>query len=316
MTKRDGPAKNVYIEELRNASRQLVRELGFMSATLAGSNFSASAVHALIELDLCGSCSANHLSTILLLEKSTISRMVRKLIAEGEIDEQTGIDGRVKDLRLTRRGKATVRAIHKFARRQSVGALGHVPVSVHREMLNGLTLYADALKAHRLGEQSISPKITVVRGYAAGALARITEMHATYYARHAGFGRFFEAKVARELADFCSRVDHHANGLWLAMDREQIVGSIVIDGEDTRESAHLRWFILDDAARGRGIGRELMAAAMDFCTEMHYDTVVLWTFKGLDAARHLYESFGFRLVEEKRAAQWGTEVLEQRFLKS
>ena len=316
MTARHRLATNAYIEELRKVSRQLVRELGFMSPTLAGSNFSASAVHTLIEVDVCGSCNANHLSTTLLLDKSTVSRMLRKLVAAGEIDEQSGMDGRVKDLRLTRRGKATVRAIREFARRQAAGALEHVPVLLHREMLNGLALYAGALKAHRLGEHGISPKITVVRGYTPGALARITEMHATYYARQAGFGRFFEVKVASELAEFCSRVDHDANGLWLAMDGERIVGSIVIDGEDIRKSAHLRWFIMDDAARGRGIGRELMAAAMDFCTRMRYDTVVLWTFKGLDAARHLYESFGFRLVEEKRAAQWGTEVLEQRFLKS
>ena len=39
----------------------------------------------------------------------------------------------------------------------------------------------------------------------------------------------------------------------------------------------------------------------------------LWTFKGLDAARHLYERHGFRLAEEYAGAQWGVNLVEQRF---
>ena len=307
---------DAYIEELRRASRLLARELGFMSPTLADSSFSASGVHALIEIETCGGCNAGDLATALRLEKSTVSRMLRKLVIAGEIEERIGVDGRVNDLRLTRHGKTTVKAIHDFARRQVTGALGCVPASRHQEILNGLALYANALQTHRLGQPAIAPSISVVHGYATGAIGRIAEMHATYYARHAGFGRFFETKVAREVAEFCSRLDHDANGLWLAKQGERIVGSIVIDGEDdVQESAHLRWFIMDDSVRGLGIGRKLMTSAMEFCAHRRYDTVVLWTFKGLDAARHLYESFGFHLAEETRAAQWGTEVPEQRFVR-
>ncbi|MGF6505945.1 hypothetical protein OKW26_001748 [Paraburkholderia sp. 32] len=39
----------------------------------------------------------------------------------------------------------------------------------------------------------------------------------------------------------------------------------------------------------------------------------LATILRLDAARHLYESFGFRLSEESEGTQWGTRVVEQRF---
>jgi hypothetical protein len=39
--------------------------------------------------------------------------------------------------------------------------------------------------------------------------------------------------------------------------------------------------------------------------------VVLGTFSGLDAARHLYEDFGFRKTLERPSTQWGPEVLEQ-----
>ncbi len=53
----------------------------------------------------------------------------------------------------------------------------------------------------------------------------------------------------------------------------------------------MRWFILDDSCRGSGIGRRLLSEAMAFCDSRQFSAVQLWTFKGLDAARKLYESF-------------------------
>jgi hypothetical protein len=46
---------------------------------------------------------------------------------------------------------------------------------------------------------------------------------------------------------------------------------------------------------------------------MDFARTGLWTFKGLDAARHLYERKGFRLVQEYEGAQWGVVLTEQRF---
>jgi len=42
--------------------------------------------------------------------------------------------------------------------------------------------------------------------------------------------------------------------------------------------------------------------------------VYLWTFQGLATARRLYEKHGFRLAEERAGSQWGTQVMEQRFV--
>ena len=75
----------------------------------------------------------------------------------------------------------------------------------------------------------------------------------------------------------------------------------------------MRWFIMSDALRGKGAGNQLMDAAMDFCRSRGYKRVYLWTFEGLNPARHLYEKNGFRLVEQHKGNQWGREVNEQRF---
>jgi GNAT superfamily N-acetyltransferase len=156
--------------------------------------------------------------------------------------------------------------------------------------------------------------ITTVSGNTPEAPRRIVELHAAYYAEHWGFGPYFEAKVASGLAEFLERYDPARDGLWLAKVDGRVEGAIAIDGIKAHaEGAHLRWFIVSESLQGRGIGAELLRNAMGFCRECGYPRVYLWTFAGLDAARHLYEREGFVLVEEKRGNQWGTEVLEQKW---
>lgn len=151
-------------------------------------------------------------------------------------------------------------------------------------------------------------------GYRPGAIGRLVHLHAQHYSALVGFGLPFESRVARELAQFCERLDPLRDGLWLAMQGDQIVGSIAIDGlQAGTEGAHLRWFIVEAGVRGTGVGHLLMRAAMDFCAAQAFRRVHLSTFEGLDAARHLYEKFGFTLVAQQAGAQWGRVVQEQRF---
>ncbi|OHC64208.1 MAG: hypothetical protein A2040_19570 [Rhodocyclales bacterium GWA2_65_19] len=139
-------------------------------------------------------------------------------------------------------------------------------------------------------------------------------MHATYYAKAVGFGAPFEAKVAAELAQFCRHFEAGRDGLWLAEDAGVIHGSVAIDGSHYQASgAHLRWFITSDAMRGKGLGAQLLGAAMAFCQARGYRKAYLWIFDELHAARHLYEKFGFKLARMQRGSQWGKEVNEQLF---
>jgi len=156
--------------------------------------------------------------------------------------------------------------------------------------------------------------LEIAQGYAPGAIGRITELHGTYYRQHAGFGLYFESKVACELSAFVRRYNSARDGIWLALSHGRMEGSIVIDGvEADTEGAHLRWFIVSDAVRGSGAGNQLISAALDFCRLQKYHKTYLWTFEGLNAARHLYEKHGFRLTQQQRGNQWGSEVNEQRF---
>ena len=153
-----------------------------------------------------------------------------------------------------------------------------------------------------------------IGGYQPGAIGRVAEMHAAYYHRHWGFGLFFEAKVATELAEFLSRFDKERDGFWTLLDGDRVMGSIAIDGlKAASDGAHLRWFIVSPEITGGGWGRRLIQEAVAFCDRRAYRRIFLWTFAGLDAARHLYEALGFRLVSEAEGERWGARVVEQRF---
>lgn len=303
------------VEELRSVSRAMVRELGFMGGDFAGTPLSPSAVHALIEMEN-GGVTARDLGARLRLEKSSISRMLRKLVDAGEIKEEASEnDSRIKMLSLTEAGRKRVAEIHAFARGQVTEALSRLKPGQDRRVLEGLRLYTHALCAKPAG--NASAPVQVIQGYRAGLVARIVEMHALYYAREWDLGQRFESVVASGLSEFCNRLGNTRNAIWTAREDDEIVGSVAIDGEDMGAGmAHLRWFILDDRARGGGAGKRLLDAALAFVDEKGFTETHLWTFSGLHAARHLYEANGFKLVEEWPGKQWGKEVLEQRFVRA
>jgi len=304
------------VEGIRAVSRAMVRELGFMGGNFAGTDLSPSAVHALIEIEK-GGVTARDLGALLHLEKSSVSRMLRRLIESGEVQETAGAhDARIKVLSLTPAGKQRVSAIHTFARRQVIDALSRLKPGQDRTVLEGMQLYTHALAAPD-DIADTTPRVDLVRGYTPGLIARITEMHALYYARESGFGQRFESVVASGLVEFCHRLENPQNAIWTARQDSAIVGSVAIDGEDMGAgTAHLRWFIIDDRVRGCGAGKKLLDAALAFVDERGFADTHLWTFSGLDAARHLYETRGFTLAEERPGSQWGKEVLEQRFTRS
>ncbi|NVZ63983.1 MarR family transcriptional regulator [Pseudomonas gingeri] len=304
------------VEAIRSASRTMVRELGFMRATLAGTDYSASAVHALLEIEAAGAMTAARLVQVLGLEKSSVSRMMGKLIDAGELREAVSDeDARVKQLLLTGQGRQTVAHIHRHGRQQVMSALEHLNPSEQQAVAQGLAAYARALGAFRLDNGGAAPRpITLSSGYRPGLLGRVAEMHAAFYSRHSGFGQFFESQVAQGIAEFAGRLEQPCNEVWVALHNERIVGSIAIDGQDLgNNEAHLRWFILDDGCRGSGIGRQLLGEALAFCDRFGFAATRLWTFKGLDAARRLYEAHGFQLTQEEPGSQWGSTVTEQQF---
>ena len=128
-----------------------------MDATVAASDYPPSAVHTILEIGIRGPMTSGELGDFLRLEKSSVSRLVRKLIDCGELRETPDADdARSKRLSLTAKGQRTMAALHAFGRQQVSGALAVLTEAEQRKVREGMMLYARALRQSR-NEDAVEP---------------------------------------------------------------------------------------------------------------------------------------------------------------
>lgn len=150
--------------------------------------------------------------------------------------------------------------------------------------------------------------VTIRHTLKPGDLGMVVHLHGVHYARDFGLDTTFEPYVAMPLAEFVLA----GNGrLWIAEAGERVIGSVALLDAGER-SAQLRWFLVAPEARGMGLGRRLLDAALGYGRERGAEHVFLWTFAGLDSAMALYERAGFVVTEKKAAMLWGAERTEVR----
>ncbi len=174
-------------------------------------------------------------------------------------------------------------------------------------MVNGLITYGHLMGLHIGGPASVH-----IRPHRIGDASYVTCLHGTLYSQEYGLDWTFEVEVGREIMEFVTQFDPHWDSFWIAESGGHVVGAIVIVKRG-RGLAQLRWFILHPSYRGLGLGRELMIRAVDFCKGKQYKKVFLWTFDELQAAIHLYRSFGFERMEQKTRSRWGRNLTEERY---
>jgi GNAT superfamily N-acetyltransferase len=98
--------------------------------------------------------------------------------------------------------------------------------------------------------------------------------------------------------------------MWIAEQGGAIVGSIfVMPSDDLPGSAQLRMLYVEPAARGQGIGRTLVAQAVDFARARDYERMRLWTHTIQHSARRVYAAAGFRVVETMPEENFGQSLI-------
>ncbi|KAK4180397.1 acyl-CoA N-acyltransferase [Triangularia setosa] len=250
----DTPNDNNLITPLRAASRNLAREWGFLRPTIAGSNLSPAAVHALIELGDGSSPGMDELAAELRISRGQLKGVVvPELVGKGLImavvASGNGDDGERYDL--TNEGRETLGEINAFAQGQVAKALedvGNGNDVTAGDITSAFRIWTQALERTRqVGENVPSPAVTpgqeggpfklpemapaaatkvvgakgmveIVSGYLPGILGRTVEMHMDYYYPRYNWGKEFEMTFTEGMVDLLKRVGNgKGNQVWAAV---------------------------------------------------------------------------------------------------
>ena len=138
------------VNELRHNARSVVRELGLLNDAYFEIGVTLAERHLLIELTIYPSPTMGEIAERLLLDKSTISRLISKAVKKGYVECITDEkDKRKRFLQITEKGKQTLNAFEPIAFNQTKEALLTLTHDEIETVHKGIALYAKGLKCSR-----------------------------------------------------------------------------------------------------------------------------------------------------------------------
>jgi GNAT superfamily N-acetyltransferase/DNA-binding MarR family transcriptional regulator len=214
-------------------------------------------------------------------------------------------DGRESFLALTAEGRKAFSRLDRSSAGSVRALLSECSVPDQRRLV-------DAMEAieHILGPAPAVPPKIALRTHRPGDIGWVVHRHGALYAREHGYDASFRSTRRRIATDFLRKLDPARERCWIAEAGGEIVGSVFLVRKSERV-AKLRLLLVEPHARGLGVGRRLVAECIAFARQAGYRRITLWTQRGLDAARRIYEHAGFRLASEHPHRSFGQDLVAQ-----
>jgi putative acetyltransferase len=142
---------NEKINLLRKNARSVVRELGLLNDAYFDIGVTLAERHLLIELSACLYPTVGEIAERLLLDKSTVSRLISKAVKKGYVTYSSNEnDKRKRFLQLTEKGRNILNAFEPIAFNQTKAALLTLTDKEIEMVYQGIALYAKGLKSSRM----------------------------------------------------------------------------------------------------------------------------------------------------------------------
>ena len=290
-------------DTVRRFNRFYTRQIGVLQEHLLQTEFSLTEMRILYELGHRTDLTSADLCQALGLNAGYLSRIISGFDRKGLIAKsRSATDARAQQLQITEAGKAVLGPLEEASRDEVVAMLRRLPEPQQEQLIEAMTRVQVLL-----GEGTSS---WLLRDPLPGDMGLVVQQQAVLYTREYGWNSEFEALVAEIVARYLREFDPAAERCWIAEKDGRAVGSIFVVRHD-QTTAKLRMLYVDASARGLGIGQRLVAEAVRFARDAGYRQMVLWTTSNLTAARKLYESAGFRLVEEEPMHSFGKDLVSQ-----
>jgi len=292
------------IDAVRQFNRFYTQKIGVLHEGLLSSPFSLTEVRVLYELAHRERPVASEVGKDLGLDPGYLSRILSSFKTKGFIDSKPSEqDGRQSILRLTEKGKMAFAPLNDRARDEIGILLGVLNESDQIRLVEAMESIKGLLSP---GPKNKPPYL--LRPHQPGDMGWVVHLHGMLYAQEYGWDDTFEALVAGIVAKFIQNFDPKRERCWIAEIDGEIVGSVFLVKESETVSK-LRLLIVHPKARGLGIGKRMVNECLRFARQAGYRKTMLWTNNVLLAARHIYETMGFKLVLEEPHHSFGHDLV-------
>ncbi len=321
--------KNLSIEtinELRRHARSVVRELGLLNNAYFEIGVTLAERHLLIELAACHSPTMGEIADRLLLDKSTVSRLISNAVKKGYVkcisDEK---DKRKRFLSITEKGLETLNAFEPIAFNQTKEALLTLTNEEIEIVHKGIEYYAKGLKNSRIQNKAdaeqLSSRHEMNKGLDSSKTIESLSEIFSCLDRMGYTLDLFDKKDEKGLYEIfqevvnsgsqfpyeCSSIEEFHRQFFTPQSRVyvcrslegKIVGGFYLKANYSGRSSHIAnaAYMIRHSYRGKGIGSLLIKASLHLAKErglltMQFNMVLSQN----KLAVKLYERLGFTII--------------------
>lgn len=294
------------IAAIRGFNRFYTRTIGVLEEAYLGTPLSVAEGRVLYEIAQApGGLTPKAIRGITGLDAGYLSRILKRFEREAlTARTPSPEDGRSITITLAAKGAETFAGLDAA----SNAVVGRIIEGLDEGQRGRLTRAMGEVRA--LLEPAPQAEVSL-RPHRPGDMGWIIEQHGEVYRREFGWDSRIESLTARVCADFLDNFDPDRERCWIAERAGERLGSIFLVKGEAPGQAKLRLLMLTPAARGLGLGKQLVAECVAFARAAGYREIVLWTHAVLVAARGIYAASGFEMIDSWTHADLGPEQVSE-----
>lgn len=294
------------VTEIRGFNRFYTNILGLLDRYIIDSGYSLTEARILFEISKTDACTANQLCAVLNIERSYMSKIIRKFEDMGLISRSVcDTDNRNMEICLTEKGMGVFHELNSRAERQIEDLIEGFDDLDCEKLVGGIrTVKRYFTKA---------TKNIIIRPYREEDVAYVIDRQLSLYESERQFTtEIWKKYLTQGVLSLIEKFDSDRDCMLILECDKSPSGCVAITHTEDG-AAQLRYFFMEPELRGLGMGSALLNAALDFCRDRKYSHVFLWTVSAQESARALYGKAGFRITETSENESWGVPVLEERW---
>lgn len=282
------------IEDLRTASRKLIRELGMLELEPEDSLKTPAHWHALIEISKRPGITISELGRLLLMSISTISRVVKLLVKNGCLDFKEGDDKREKSLFLTDLGQKEVQKINIFSDTKIKGAFEFLKGEEIFQIIRSITQYEEALEKSREMREAVKiMTLSTSRTIRNQIVNMVTDIQKNEFL--IPVFKELNLGILRAENEYC--YNNSCNFWYAANDKGKILGSLGLKKVNSQCGELKKLFVIEEY-RGKDVAQKLLNTLLKAASKHQFERLVLGTTDKFHAAHKFYAKNGFTPINK------------------